>query len=60
MAVLGSRSANLSDVSGDGSAQLHTLHLSVFVHTHSGLSELNGCWPQEDQADLFPVEWLSQ
>lgn len=54
MAVLGSRTANLSDISGDGSSQPHTLHVSIFVHTHSGLSELHGCWPQEDQGRSIP------
>ena len=54
MAVLGSRTANLSDISGDGSAQPHTLHVSVFVHTHSVLSELHGGWPQEDQGRSIP------
>ena len=31
-----------------------TRYISVFVHTHSGLSELNGCWPQEDQGRSIP------
>ena len=56
MAVLGSRSANLSDVFADVCAERHTLHVSVFVHTPSGLSELSSCWPQEDQGRSMPSQ----
>ena len=54
MAALGSHGANLSCVSGDVSTKLHTLQITIFVHTHSGLPKLSSYWSQKDKGRSIP------